>query len=119
MRNRALIGLMLVAATAVVAAPLAAQRSCSGPHGCSLSMAVGATIVGTRIAPAARMVVRPDPIHNTVEVVTAANTGWVLSISGAAGTDDGPIHRSGRGGTAVASLPQGETPVVVATLAAS
>ncbi|MGH7531853.1 MAG: hypothetical protein ACREL4_01065 [Gemmatimonadales bacterium] len=119
MRNGRMVGTALVIALVGFGSPLAAQRSCSGPNGCSMSMSVGATVVGTHVASGARMAVRPNPASAKLEVVTAANTGWVLSIGGVGGTNDHPVDQSGRGGSAVAPVPQDGPTVVVATLAAS
>lgn len=117
MRHPSCVRLAIVIALAGVSTPLAAQQSCSGPNGCSLSVGLTAAVLSTHIASAARMAVRQDPAQNVVEVVTATNTGWVLSFGGNAGTDVKPVRRSGRGGMAVAQVPAGRT-LVVATLAA-
>lgn len=119
MRNGTMVGTALMIALVAFGSPLAAQRSCTGPNGCSMSFGVGATIVGTHVPSGARMAVRPDPSSSRLEVVTVANTGWVLSIGRVGGGNDHPVDRSQRGGSAVAPIPQDGTQVVVATLAAS
>ncbi|MGB7211876.1 MAG: hypothetical protein WBC97_04545 [Gemmatimonadales bacterium] len=117
MRHPSYVRLAIVLALAGLSAPLAAQQSCSGPNGCSLSVGLTATVLSAHVASAARMAVRQDPAQNLVEVVTAANTAWVLSFGGNAGTEVKPVRRSGRGGMAVAQVPAGGS-LVVATLAA-
>lgn len=114
-----LVGILLVLGLTGLGGRLEAQRSCTGPDGCSMTMSVGANVLTTHIASAARMVIRADPTATSLQVVTAANTGWALSIGGRGGPGAQIIRRAGRVGGTMASLPQAHGRVVVATLVAS
>lgn len=114
-----LVGILLVLGLTALGGRLEAQRSCTGPYGCSMTMSVGTNVLTTRIPSGARMLVRTDPTSTSLQVVTAANTGWALSIDRRGGSDAQTIQRAGRIGGTMASLPQALGRVIVATLVAS
>ena len=114
-----LVGILLVLGLTALGGRLEAQRSCTGPYGCSMTMSVGVNVLTTQIPSGARMLIRTDPTSTSLQVVTAANTGWALSVDGRGGSDTRTIHRAGRIGGTMASLPQALGRVVVATLVAS
>jgi hypothetical protein len=114
-----MLGILMVLGLSALGGRLEAQRSCTGPNGCSLTMSVGASVLSTHLPSGARMLVRPGPTSASLQVVTVANTGWALSIGGRDGADGKTIHRAGRTGGTMASLSEAHGQVVVATLVAS
>lgn len=118
MRNVWVVGILVVAAMGLMAAPAAAQSSCTG-NGCRVTMGVTATVVGTYIPSAARVTVQNVPNSSAVHVVTSANTRWTLSVERGGSDAEPAVSWSGRPGGVSTDVRATRPGLVVTTLVAA